>query len=117
MIISTTHTESHKVIHQSNEVWIPGVVQYKQYQTTKNGQKTYMDVVFNGLYVQQRLCDTQLSEFHKHLPEPKEIVSLKTTTLPKKELYFKNYFLLKEYEKEETQKKPLPAHQMWAARF
>lgn len=55
----------------------------------------YMDVVFNGLYVQQRLYDTQLSDFHNHLPETVAIVGLKATILPRGELYSENYFLLK----------------------
>lgn len=100
MIISITHARSYEMIHWRNEAWISCVVQYMQYQNTKNGQKTYMNVVFNGLYAQQRLYDTQLREFYSHLPVPEEIVGLKTTILPESELFFENYFLLKKYEKE-----------------
>lgn len=59
--------------------------------------------MLDGLQTQQRLYDSHIQHFRNRLPESGQLVDAKVVTLPKGELFFKNYFLAREYEDLETE--------------
>ena len=90
------------------------MAQYTQAQKTKYGWRSYLDIVMDGLQIQQRLYDAQIQTLNNRLPASGQVVNLKVTTLSEGELSYENYFLAREYEQNEPEGQRIKARTSYA---